>query len=110
MKEPYVEGIANHDDPESWVGAREDADQALTGARAGWALSREIRNPRAPTLLSHAAGHTTSCVNASPRSALRGQRPHARTESSCAEAGRSSHCPRQMVRRAASGRPEATRR
>ena len=42
MKEPYVEGVANHDDPESCVGAREGAGEALTGAHAGRVLSREI--------------------------------------------------------------------
>ena len=42
MKEPYIEGIANHDGPESCVGAREGAGEALTGVRAGWAI--EPRN------------------------------------------------------------------
>ena len=41
MKEPYVEGVANHDDPESCGGDREVAAEALTGALAGGALSRE---------------------------------------------------------------------
>ena len=35
MKELYIEGVATHDDPESCVGARKDAGEALTGARAG---------------------------------------------------------------------------
>ncbi len=43
MKEPYIEGLANHDDPESCVGARKDVGEALTGARAGRAI--EPRNP-----------------------------------------------------------------
>ena len=42
MEELYTEGVAIHGDPESCVGAREDADEALTGARAGWAI--EPRN------------------------------------------------------------------
>src|SRR6266542_299008 len=42
MKEPYIEGVAIHDDPESCVGVRGDAGEALTGARAGWAI--EPRN------------------------------------------------------------------
>ncbi len=42
MKEPHDEGLANHVDPESWGWAREDPFQALTGARAGRVLSREI--------------------------------------------------------------------
>ena len=34
-KETYVEGVANHSDPESCVGDGNGADEALTGARAG---------------------------------------------------------------------------
>ncbi len=41
MKEPYIEGVANHDDPESCATARKGCREALTGARAGWVLSRE---------------------------------------------------------------------
>lgn len=42
MREPYGEGVASHTDPESWGCDREGALQALTGARAGRVLSREI--------------------------------------------------------------------
>jgi hypothetical protein len=42
MQESHVEGVANHNDPESCVGAREDAGEALTGARTGRVSSREI--------------------------------------------------------------------
>jgi len=41
MKAPYIEGIANHDDPESCAAVRKDCREALTGARAGRVLSRE---------------------------------------------------------------------
>ena len=41
MKEPHVEGLAIHDDPESCVVIREGAGEALTGAPGGWVLSRE---------------------------------------------------------------------
>jgi RNA-directed DNA polymerase len=41
MKEPYVEGVADHDDPESCVVTREGAGEALTGALASWVLSSE---------------------------------------------------------------------
>jgi len=42
MEEPYTEGPASHGDPESCVGLREEAGEALTGARAGRVLSRVI--------------------------------------------------------------------
>lgn len=42
MKEPHTEGVANHGDPESCVDGREAVGEALTGARAGRVLSREI--------------------------------------------------------------------
>ena len=42
MKESYVKGLANHDDPESCVAARKSVGEALTGVRAGWVLSREM--------------------------------------------------------------------
>ena len=42
MKEPYIEEVAIHDGPESCADVRKDAGEALTGARAGWAI--EPRN------------------------------------------------------------------
>lgn len=35
-----VEDVANHDDPESGVGIRKEAGEALTGEQAGRVLSR----------------------------------------------------------------------
>jgi RNA-directed DNA polymerase len=58
MKEPHIEGLATHDDPESCAVVREDGGEALTGARTGTVLSREIRHSGAPTSLSEAEGHT----------------------------------------------------
>ena len=46
MREPYGEGLATHTDPESCVGVREGVVEALTGAHAGWVLSREITHSR----------------------------------------------------------------
>ena len=43
MEEPYVEGVATRDGPESCVAAREGSGEALTGVRAGRAI--EPRNP-----------------------------------------------------------------
>ena len=42
MKVSYVEGVANHNGPESCGAAREGGDEALTGGRTGRVLSREI--------------------------------------------------------------------
>jgi hypothetical protein len=43
MREPYIAGVANHDDPESCVWYREVPGEALTGACAGTVI--EPRNP-----------------------------------------------------------------
>ncbi len=43
MEEPYIEGVATHDVPESCAGSREGVGEALTGARTGWDI--EPRNP-----------------------------------------------------------------
>jgi hypothetical protein len=42
MQEPYIEGVATHDDPESCAGFREGAGEALRGSRIGWDI--EPRN------------------------------------------------------------------
>ena len=44
MRESNTEGVATRSGPESCVGVREDAGEALTGVRAGWAI--EPRNQR----------------------------------------------------------------
>jgi hypothetical protein len=44
MKVSYVEGVANHNGPESCVVAREGGVEALTGERTGRVLSREIHS------------------------------------------------------------------
>src|SRR6185369_4264133 len=46
MKESYVKGLANHNDPESCGGARKSDGEALTGASAGRVLSRERSRTR----------------------------------------------------------------
>lgn len=110
MKAPYVEGVANHDGPESCACTRKGVGEALTGVRTGRVLSREITKSGVPTLLSEAEGNTAGGATASLRATLRGRRPLARADSSCARTGRSTSRPRRMVPRAASGRPEAGRR
>ena len=67
-KEPHIEGLANHDAPESCAGVREGAGEALTGVGAGWAIEprnadgpgcrrrRKGRKAKSPAALSRAAG------------------------------------------------------
>ena len=47
MQESYGEGVASHPGPESYVAARKDGDEALTGVRAGRPLNREIESAAA---------------------------------------------------------------
>ena len=90
MQESHVEGVANHDVPESCVYAREGVGEALTGVRTGRVLSREIKHYGTPTRLSDAEGEMCEHDSASARAVLRGRRPRARTEPSCARTARSS--------------------
>jgi hypothetical protein len=62
MEEPYAEGVAIHGGPESCVGAREGAGEALTGARAGRAIEPRNQQFGAPTLYPLVEGNTTSGV------------------------------------------------
>jgi len=62
MRTLYVEGLANHDGPESCVGVRKGAGEALTGGRAGPVLSREINEFGVPTLSKQAEGHIDGSV------------------------------------------------
>jgi hypothetical protein len=70
MKEPYVEGIANHDDPESCVVTREGAGEALTGAPMGWVLSGEKLKLQGADAVEKSGrqhgGHRYSEVHAGP--------------------------------------------
>ena len=45
MKESYGEGLASHTGPESCVGRRKTAGEALTGVHADQPLSSEIKPP-----------------------------------------------------------------
>lgn len=57
MKESYGEGLASHTGPESCVGRRKVAGEALTGVHAGQPLSSEIIPSGTPTLLIGAEGN-----------------------------------------------------
>ena len=90
MKEPYVEGLAPHDDPESCAEVREGSGEALTGARAGRVLSHETVKLGAPTHFRSAEGNTCWGAIACSRTAPRGRRPLACAEPPCTRTGRST--------------------
>lgn len=88
MRVPCEEGVATHLDPESCGRAREGTVEALTGARAGVVLSREINDPTVPTLSQRAVGNTAGRAIASARADRARSETHARTETSCTGTGR----------------------
>jgi hypothetical protein len=100
MKESYGEGLATHTDPESCAASRKGWGEALTGAPAGWVSSREItqwKQSGVPTPYGQAEGETNRLVKARARATPRGLRPHARSKTLCAGAGRSRARPVEMV-------------
>src|SRR4051812_38665917 len=60
MRESHVEGVATHDNPKSCAGSREDAGEALTGARAGRVLSREMHLQDADAVILCGRPHRSS--------------------------------------------------
>ena len=66
MKESYGKDPASHPDPESCVGGRKDAGEALTGAHAGQPSSCEIRSSGVPTPLCEAEGNIEGGVIGEP--------------------------------------------
>src|SRR5262245_60852007 len=88
MKESYGKDPASHPDPESCVGGRKGAGEALTGAHVGQPSSCEIRSSGVPTPLSEAEGNIEGGVNGQPTSdpaqsetlRTRGNSPHGKRE------------------------------
>jgi hypothetical protein len=85
MRQLYIEGVATHGGPESCVGAREGAGEALTGVVRAGLLSREMLGFGVPTPSNQAEGNTAGGASASRRGTPRGQRTRARTEISMRE-------------------------
>ena len=74
MQVHYDEGVATRIGPEPCVAGCEAGDEASAGERIGQPSSREMNN-RSADVFCQPEGATTACVNASLRSAPRGQRP-----------------------------------
>ena len=110
MKEPCIEGLAAHDDPESCVGVREDAGEALTGARAGWAIEPRNQRYRVPTLLRQAEGHTGEGANSKSSTDPAGSKNQSMCGISMRENREIQLSPPSLAGRAASERPEAVSR
>jgi NADPH-dependent curcumin reductase CurA len=58
MEEPYIEGVAIHDGPESCVGVREGGGEALTGVHVGRAIEPRNHYLRGADAVVGAEGHT----------------------------------------------------
>ena len=97
MRELYIEGVAIHGDPESCVGVREGAGEALAGARAGWAIEPRNNVFGVPTPSKWSEGNIAGSAFASRQWTLRGRRTCACTESPCARTGRSHGRPSQLI-------------
>src|SRR4051794_14238109 len=98
MKVLHVEGLANHDGPESCAGVRKGVGEALTGEDAGRVLSHEMLSSGEPTLWRKAEGNTGRRVTASTVRPCVVQRPLARVEATCKGTGISSGRPLGHVR------------
>lgn len=77
-----VEGVANHDSPESCVGVGDEAGEALTGGDVGPVLSRESNESLLGADLlggrgrPHRGARDRECLSDPARSQTRGMRPH----------------------------------
>jgi RNA-directed DNA polymerase len=89
MRESHGKDLASHPDPESCVGVRKDAGEALTGAHAGQPSSCEIRSSGVPTLLGEAEGNSEGGIMGKPFSYP------AQSETLCTH-GNSSHGKREI--------------
>lgn len=98
MQVLYVEDLANHDDPESCVGTREGAGEALTGEHAGRVLSREMLMVQGADAVEKSGKQHETTRHGKRRPALRGLRPLARVEATCTGTGISTGWPLRKVR------------
>ena len=109
MKVQYGKDVANHSGPESCGGAREGAAEALTGETGRSAIEPRNQNSGTPTQLSDAEGNTEQGDKSQVlgRSRAVGDPVHAGKFP--AQKLGDLHRARRRRRRAAQGRPRATR-
>ena len=105
MRELYIEGVAIHGGPESCVGVREGAGEALTGERVGEAMEPRNHDSGVPTPSHEAEGNIAGGAIASRRGTPRGLRTCACAEAPCTRTGRSHAYPSGLIAgRVAQGR------
>jgi len=73
MKESYIEGLANHNGPESGACVRKETCEAMTGVRTGRVLSRENRHDQGADVVvrsgrQHGHAHNGECMSDPARS------------------------------------------
>ena len=66
MRELYTEGVAIHGGPESCVGVREGAGEALTGVRVGRDIEPRNQGSGVPTSLTEAEGNIAGGAKREP--------------------------------------------
>jgi len=97
MRTLYIEGLANHDGPESCVGDPRGRSEAWTGVRAGPAIELRNQGFGVPTPLTRSEGKIAGRAIASGRRTPRSRRTGACTESPGARTGRSGTRPRSLM-------------
>ena len=106
MRELYIEGPATHDGPKSCGGAREDADEALTGVRAGWAIEpRNAQNRGADPLTVWGRPHRGRRYCEPPPDPARSEEPSMRGISTRENREIPGSLVRLITARAVQGRP-----
>jgi hypothetical protein len=92
MDELYVEGLATHGGPESYVASREGHDEALTGVPAGRAIEPRKVSSRVSALFTKRKATLRPALlrpaRARAASGPRDLRSRACSETSCARTGR----------------------
>lgn len=92
MEVLHVEGLASHNGPESCVGARKGAGEALTGEDAGRVLSREMLMVRGADAVEKSGRQHEMACHGERHPALRGPKT-SRTRGSHLHGNRDIHWP-----------------